>query len=945
MLATLLATKLSIPPARSRLVQRTRLFERLDAGLSSRLVLVSAPAGFGKTTLLGEWARSRNQPVAWLSLDKGDNNPARFWAYLILALQAIHEEIGESALAALRSAQPPPIEAVVTTVINDVADLVRSDRPVPLILDDYQVVETPALHEGLASLVEYLPVPFCLVIAGRADPPLPLAHLRSRGLLAELRASDLRFTATEAAAFLNQSMELRLTAEDIAALESRTEGWIAGLQLAALSLQGQSPEHVTDFIADFTGSHRYVLDYLTEEVLQRQPAQVQEFLLQTAGLDRMTAPLCDTVTGRSDSQAMLEYLERANLFVVPLDERRQWYRYHHLFADLLRSRLEQSRPGQVATLHYRASTWYEQNGAVAEAVAHALAAGDIERAAALIEGNVLALLGYRELPALLGWLEALPQDIVRERPWLGIAYAWALLYAGHLGAADRFLQEAEKHVPGWEKPAGTPAAVLVGIPSARPVAVEVSAEEAEARHIVGHITTIRAYHAGLAANYARAGALSRHALEYLPESDLMARGFATTLQAIALRRTGDLAAAADAFTEAIAISQATGDTFVADLSRGNLAGLRLEQGRLHEAATIFRRIAQPERAGRGGTRPPTAGLAHGRLATILCEWNDLEAALRHARLSLEISTLWGQAEFVLTNYLDMAEVLSAMGDAPGMLEAIRRARQAQQDLPWPSWLTALEVQLRLSLGDEAYARRWLQESGLGIEDEIRFPERMVYVTLARVLLLEGRNADALHLLGRLLRLVESTGSMGIGIKVLVLQSLALQSQGRSEQALAALARALAVGEPEGYVRTFISEGAPLAQLLQQAVKRGVMGKYAGRLLAAIKGIEEQDTAAGEAQRSTAQAAPAPVARGSVAAARASSALLPAAQVQPLVEPLSTRELEVLELLAAGLANKEIAQRLVISVGTVKNHLKSIYGKLEVDSRTRAVARGRELGLL
>ena len=759
------------------------------------------------------------------------------------------------------------------------------------------------------------------MLASRADPPLPLAHLRSRGFLAELRASDLRFTTEESVAFLNQSMDLQLTADDIAALESRTEGWIAGLQLAAISLQGQSPEHTADFIADFAGSHRYVLDYLTEEVLHRQPADVQEFLLQTAGLDRLTAPLCDAVTGRSDSQGMLEHLERANLFIVPLDTQRRWYRYHNLLADLLRRRLKQKRPDQVAALHYRASTWYEEHGSLAEAVAHALAADDVERAAALIEGNVLALLGHRELSELLAWLRALPENVVRARPWLNVAYAWALLYAGQLRAAERCLQQAEQHVPGLELPTGEDtAAILVALPEGRPAPAGRSLEEKDARHIAGHIAVIRAYQAGLAVNQVRAGALARQALEWLPDDDLLARGYAATLLAIALRRTGDHAGAVEAFAEAIAIAQVADDTFVADLSRVNLAGLRLEQGRLREAVALFRGVALPAegQSDRVSTRSPAAGLAHGRLATVLCEWNDLQNALRHARQGLEISRRWGQAEFLLTNYLDLAEVLTAMGDAEGTMEALKQARLAQQDLPWPIWIEALEVHLRLRIGDDAHGRNWIQTRGLDIEDKVVLPERIAYITLARMLLYQGDVTEAQYLLKRLLRMVESSGSMGIGIQILVLQALAFQAQGKSERAMAALARALAVGEPEGYVGTFIAEGEAMEQLLRQAGRKGILTSYVRRLLAAM----------GEAS---------------------SEALQPVVDIPPLqsslVEPLTTRELEVLQLLATGLSNKELAAKLFISVGTVKNHLKSIYGKLEVDSRTRAVARGRDLGII
>ena len=917
MTTPLLTTKLYIPPVRpdpstglrTRLVSRPRLVERLNAGLHRKLTLISAPAGFGKTTLLSEWASGWS--VAWLSLDEGDNDPVRFWAYFVSALQTVHECVGEAALATLQSPQPPPIEAILTALINEIAAV---PDPLALVLDDYHLITAQPIHEALTFLLDHLPPQVHLAIATRADPPLPLARLRARGQLTELRATDLRFTPTEAAAFLNGVMGLGLSVDDIAALDARTEGWIAGLQMAALSMRGR--KDVTGFIEAFSGSHRFVLDYLVEEVLDRQSSDTQNFLLKTSILERMTAPLCDAVTGRDDSQPILAQLEQANLFLIPLDDERRWYRYHHLFADLLRSRLEQTPPsvppsggderGGVPALHCRASEWYEQNGLTIEAVSHALAAGDIDRVARLVEGNALAMMDHGELSTLVGWLDALPDEVVRSRPWLCVAHAWALIHAGQLDAVESLLQGAEKALDAFGEHAETPA-----IP---PLRTQAQVSRAELQHIAGHVAAIRAYAGTLKGDMSRVRELACEALEHLPEEDLMARGWAATLLASAFRYSGDLSAAAQALTEALAISQVAGDSNVAANILCDLAELQAVQGKLHEAAaTCWDALQLTDGYARlGGRQLPIIGHAYTRMSAVLREWNDLEAAVRYAREGLELGKQWGQVAALLHGYGEVARALQAIGDVDGALDAIHQARHITSGVS--SWfvarVAAWEARLRLAQGDVAVASRWAQESGLSVDDELSFQRYEEYCALARFRIAQGRVDEAVRLLARLLNMTEAAGAMGRVIEILVLQALALQALGKVDQALTALERALSLAEPEGYVRTFIDEGAPMGELLRQAAARGIKLDYVSALLIAL-----------ESETKTKDVHPS------------------------LIEPLSERELEVLRLLATGLSNKEIAQTLVIAVGTVKQHLKSIYGKLQVHNRTEAASRARDLGLL
>jgi LuxR family maltose regulon positive regulatory protein len=906
MAAPLLKTKLYIPPVRAESVPRPRLVERLTAGLDRKLTLISAPAGFGKTTLLSECVGVCGRPVAWVSLDKGDNDPVRFWTYCIAALQTIHKGVGETALAAFQSpgvagaTALPAIETLVTGLINDMA---RIPESLALVLDDLHVIAEHQIHEALTLLVDNLPPQMHLIVASRADPPWPLARLRVRGEMTELRADDLRFTPQEVAALLNESMQLGLSPEDVTTLENRTEGWIAGLQMAALSLHGrrqsQGVRDLSGFIKAFTGSHRFILDYLVEEVLDQQSREVQEFLLKTSILERMTAPLCDVVTDRDDGGRILAHLDQANLFVVPLDEERRWYRYHRLFADLLRSQLLQTQPDQVPGLHRRASEWCEQNGLMAEAVSHALAADDLEQAVHLIEGNALTMIYHGELATLMGWLDALPDSVVRSRPWLCVARAWALVNAARLESVESLLQDAE--------------AALVG-----------ADEQADEQRIAGHIAAVRTYSAGLRGEMTLAAELARQALEQLPEGDSIERSFVATIRAFALRRIGELAAAAQAFDEAVAMSQAGGNSHITLHTLSGVAGLAVVRGQLHRAAATFREALQlaDEYARRDGRKLPIMGLLYSGMSAVLREWNDLEAASRLAKEGVKLSEHWGQPDILLRGYVEVAAALQAMGDVGGALAAMRKALQVVSGLP--SWatatLTADEARLRLAQGDLAAAGRWAQESGLSADDDMAFQDGFMYVTLARVRIAQGRPDEALRLLERLLTVVEAAGAVGSTIEILALQAMAWQARGGTEQALIALGRALSLAEPEGYVRTFIDEGKPMGNLMRQAAGRGMAPNYVGKLLAAL-------------EEGTKDVRPPTIPPSSVS------------EHPSLVEPISEREMEVLRLLTTSLSSTEIAEELLISVSTVRSHIKSIYGKLDVHRRLDAVERAKDLGLL
>lgn len=901
----LLATKLYIPSARSTqgVVPRPRLLDRLSRGLASRLILLSTPPGFGKTTLVSEWLAVCGHSAAWLSLDAADNDPVRFQRYLVAALQTVAPQIGKTAQELLRSPQPPPTDSILTVLVNEICSL--PDHLI-LVLDDYHTIEAAAVHKATIFLLDNLPPCLHLVIATRADPPLPLARWRSRSQLVEIRTDDLRFTRAESATFLNQVMGLGLSAEDIAALESRTEGWIVGLQMAAISLQGRTDAEA--FIRAFSGSHHYVLDYLVEEVLSRQPGDIQTFLLRTSILERLAGPLCDAVTGQTGSQAVLEKLEKANLFLASLDDERHWYRYHRLFGDVLRAKLQREYPPEeIQALHRTASRWYEQHGRIDGAVRHALQVKDFDCVAALINRFAGLLLRRGELTTLLHWLGALPDTLVRESPRLSVIYAWTLLASSQFEAVEPRLQDAER---------------ALDLTADR--AANDSTLSADLRGAAGEVLCIRANLAFHHADLPRVLALSQQAIDCLSD-DLETGLFHTrpTLRgvvafniALAHEFSGDARQASEMFDETIALSRPINNAHLVMLSFSHLAHMQRIRGRLRQAAETYRQAIQYAQE---GTSPPSPllGMVYVGLGDVLCEWNELERAQSYLQQGIDLARLWSNWETLVPGYLGLARLQAARGDWAGAAQVLADLADRVPPLqsPWGMPLIrAHQALLQMRRGDLDAAAAWVRQTDLAVDGDLAYPRESEAIILARVLTALGWLDDATRLFERLLAAAEAGARTGRVVKVLIGQSLAFQAQGRLEAALTALKRALTLAEPEGYVRVFVDEGAAMASLLAQVTS---LPAYVARLLAAFRSPE------------------------------AESAGAPGAVAQPsaLLEPLSQRELEILRLLAEGLSNRQIAARLVLAVGTVKAHVHTIYGKLGVQSRVQAVVRARELNLL
>jgi LuxR family maltose regulon positive regulatory protein len=960
MATSVLRTKLYIPPLRPNLVSRPRLTERLNAGLHRKLSLISAPAGFGKTTLLSEWIHCRGAvsgstphsrdatasggrsgagtaPVplhpqfAWLSLDEADNDLNRFLAYLVAAVQNIESSIGQGLSVALESPGPVNAEAILTTLLNEITALSDNPSTLPtvagqgsrrrlvLVLDDYHVIESRQVDEALNFALDHLPPHMHLVIASRIDPSLPLSRLRAGDHMTEVREDDLRFTRDEVATFLGKAMSLDLSAENVAALETRTEGWIAGLQLAALSMQGlERGDDVTDFVNSFTGSDRYIHDYLADEVLQRRPTGTRDFLLQTSILNRLNGPLCDAVrfgypempgssagtavTGQKNSQAILEALEAASLFIVPLDNERRWYRYHHLFADLLRQRLHQNPPplspplspppggmkggdrgGAVAQLHIRASAWYEANGLEIEALHHAVAADDFERAARLVEGDGNPLYHRGGVTPVLNWLESLPASLLDARPSLWVMYAEVLTARGRPADSGQAYQAAE-------------------------AALSDASQDAPTRDLLGRIANGRASLAALRRQPEEMIALARRALDLLHPDNLAIRAAASLNLGYAYLLQGDRSAAGRAFAEAIANSQAAGHAIVTMLATERLGNVQAAANRLREAAQTYRRALQL-----AGKQPlPYIGDAHLGLAHILYEWNDLDAAQHHGQQGLQLTRQIEHTDKSIPCEVFLARLKLAQGDvvdAAAILdEASRSMHQHNFTFCLPE-VVAAQVLVSLRQGDLAAAANLAQTHDLPISQ-------------ARVHLAQGDAAGALALLDSVRRQAEAKGWQDEQLKVMVLQALALHAHGRTHEAVPLLSEALALVESEGFIRTFVDEGVPMAQLLSKAAARGMMPHYTAKLLVAFEDATKD-------QGPTAETAP-------------SSFVL---RHSSLIEPLSQRELQVLQLIAQGLSNREISERLFLALSTVKGHNRNIFGKLQVQRRTEAVARARELGLL
>ncbi len=897
MTSPLLTTKLHIPPVRPNLVARPRLIGKLNEGLARPLTLISAPPGFGKTTLVAAWLDQQPLPVAWLSLDERDNDLARFMAYLVAALETVQPEIGRQALHRLHSRRQSSPESAMTLLANDIAAI---PHPFVLVLDDYHLIELQAIHEAMAFLFDHLPAPLHLVIATRADPPFPLARLRARDQLVELRAPDLRFSPEEAIAFLNERMGLQLTPEQVAALDARAEGWIAGLQLAALSIRGH--QNVAGFVHAFTGSHRFILDYLAEEVLQHQAPETQTFLLQTCILGQMNASLADAVTGRNDSELVLAQLERANLFVVPLDDARQWYRYHHLFGDLLQSRLLQTQPEQVGELHRRASTWYEQNGFVNEAIDHALEVPDFERAARLIEQAAPALLVRSEDLTLRTWLAAIPSDLNRTHPALDVWNATALAGAGQFELAEACLAR-----------------------------VDDSQLDPIARQVSG---LMRA-----------ATALFRTDLPHAVESAREALIAAET-------SSGDP-------TDSQAEFNRIATVWLAML----LGEAQLAAGQLRAAlATLSREFELGKSAAFATLYQMGLGYLHMRLADLSYEMNDMSAASQHANQGLEISHAEHNEEFESYALSALAQIRQAQGDPGGALELVSQAmtlgrkRNIANEL---RLIASRQVKLLVQqnrLDEAAQAAREMQSADTSAWF---LQSALTPVAHARVMIAQRESDRAIPALESLEKQLKASGEMRTQIEVLALLALAWRGKGDTAQAMTALARALSLAEPEGYARTFLDLGEPMrlqiadfahslesgelqTKGLREIEKDGHMKQLAGyidKLLAAFPMMHSEELdAQSHGDLWSAIVPNQGIGRNLQSQRNASqSAMVP--------EPLSERELAVLRLIAEGLSNQEIADRLVIAVSTVKTHINNIYGKLGVGSRTQALVRADELKLL
>jgi LuxR family maltose regulon positive regulatory protein len=902
----LLESKLRIPTPNHGLVQRTRLMRQLDHGVRSRLTLLAAPAGFGKTTLLATWLGAAQpadaRSIAWLSLDRDDDEPVRFWTAVLAALAVVGQGFGSGEAAVLRGPQPVALRAVLASLLNDLATI---DREVLLVLDDFHAIESLEIRESMAFLIDNLPPRTHVVIATRVDPALPLARLRARGELTEVRGTHLRFTSDEATAYLTQVMGLTIATDLIDALTGRTEGWIAALQLAALSMQGRND--LTGFVRAFSGNDRYVVDYLVEEVLQNQSEAVEAFLLETSVLDRMTGPLCDAVTGRIGGRAMLEVLERANMFLVPLDDDRSTYRYHRLFADVLQARLRDERPDRIPGLHRRASDWYAAHGDAKAAIEHSLAASDLDRAAELVEIAIPALRADRREAVLLDWLRRMPTELVRTHPVLSVGYAGALIASGHVDGVEALLSDGERSLDtGRQEPADGP--------EDAPNHPGVVVDRAEFDRLPAAIAIYRAGLALTLGDAAETVTQARLALEVAQPDDHVRRGAAAALLGLAAWGEGDLDAAYAAYGECSASLLHAG--YVADVlgCATTLADIRITQGRLREAVQVYERAM---RLAADQAAPVMRGVPdlHVGMSAIFAERGDLATAKDHLLRARAAGELEGMPRFRYRYRVAEATVREAEGDAE---DALRLLDEAEHDYvadfaPDVRPIAGLRARLRLRQGDVDGALAWARDRGLSATDDLDYLHEHDHVTLARCLLARRRGSPgspdaASALLNRLLVAAEAGGRTGTVIEVLVLLAIARRSIGDEHAAGVTLDRALRLAEPEGHFRLFADEGPSLEPLLRAAARHHTAPRLVRRLLSSISG---QDGIALGPDPSAA------------------------------IEQLSDREREVLRLLRTELTGPEIARQLVVSLNTVRTHTKNIYAKLGVTNRRAAVLRAGE----
>jgi LuxR family maltose regulon positive regulatory protein len=874
----------------------------MNGSLDKGLTLVSAPAGFGKTTVLAQWVAQAELPVAWLSLDAGDNDPHRFLGYVIEALNVALAD-GKAAICAtahsmLQSVQPLPVQTVLVALINDLTNI---SQPFALVLDDYQFITGPAVNEALTFILDHIPSHVHLVIASRVDPSIPLHRLRAAQRLLEVRTEDLRFSVDETGAFMNTVMEIPLSEQDISALNGRTEGWIVGLQMAALSMQGLTD--YSAFIHDFSGSHRYILEYLIEEVLNRQPEKLQAFLLRTSVLDQLCAPLCDAVLAEEyNSQAILEFLDRSNLFFTPLDQVGRWYRYHHLFADLLRARLQHSQPELIRTLHLRASHWYENAGLPEEAIQHAFAAKELERAAGLVERSAIDILSRGEMSSLLKLFAELPEDLVRDRPMLCVLHAWALTFAGRFDQVVPRLQQAERR---FQRGDNTP----------------------EARRVFGSIAALRGLIADFQGDMDSAIELALQAETLLPEHNLAERSIIPFVLGDGYSAIGEMDKAEQAFEKIKQIGYASSNLWTISVALHKLALVKVMQGRLRAARDLYQE-AITLASKKGAQQYGSIGAIYVGMSDLSREWNELEAARQAVTQAIRNMEPWPNPTDLVSGYVTLARICLSRGEIETAEDTLKSAEEISSTgkiLPITrKTMEACQLRLWLAKGNLARADQWAKEKRLDKKDvvasqKIDYMCELEWIAMARLLIARGESERALGLLTIPAQAAESTGRNGRQIEILVLTALALHGSGRTTQALNVLTKSLALAEPEGYMRVFLDEGKPIEELLQTCSTRveGSVKVYTDRILQAF----------------------------TMEPSRQASISASPYQVEPLVEPLTGREVEVLHLLATGLSNQEIAERLILSEGTIKTHTHNLYGKLGVQRRTQAIARANELKLL
>jgi LuxR family maltose regulon positive regulatory protein len=871
---SLLSTKLNIPPARPKMVARPRLTEQLQAGLHYNLILISAPAGFGKTALLSDWAR-QNQPrirTAWVSLDEGDNDPVRFWDYFIAALQKLQPACGEKSLKLLHSPQPPLIEPLLTALINDLAGILGDFM---VVLDDYHLIESQKIYDGIIYLLDHLPSQMHLVIASRVDPPLPLARFRGKEMMLEIRTDDLRFNLDEVIKLLSELTIPELSSEDIAALYERTEGWVVGLKMAALSMSGQ--KDIPGFIAAFTGSQRYVMDYLMEEVMQKQTLEIRNFLMKTSVLERLSGPLCDAVTERKDGRDILLNLERGHLFIVPLDEARQWYRYEHLFADLLRHQCETVyAKEQVAHLHCKASKWYEDNNLPDDAIHHALVARDWETAMRLTYNRCEELRKRGEFSTLLGWLRVIPEGILREHHRLYSHYASFLTSFSQFDAAEAILNYLKS------------------------TALDDAALQGEVAFSLSNIARLKG-------DIKRMAVMAEKALSLLPPDSIAMRARATWVIGMTHYIKGLFHEAEKWMTDAYEMAQQARDKYLAASALNTLGATAHWRGKLENSVEILKKALKV------AEQTDMMSSSQSFMCKVLYELNNLEAASEYARLSVKATEIGQQGEPTIMALYHQARIYLARGDVAGAISLMESTKKVINH-PTVSKLTharhaANNVIFAIQLHDVEAATKWGKHLA---EYADLYPESQ-YVP-ARLLIAQGKKEEAAEYLRDLHERLVQVDAHGLAIGVRVCQALAAETE---EAAREFLTDALIKGEPEGYIRTFVDEGKLLKPMLEKALAKRITPEYTRKLINIIETEERQ-----KLKKQKKEGAP-----------------------STYDSILTEREFEVLRLMAEGLSNQQIADRLIISLGTAKNHVHNILEKLDAEGRTEAVARARELKLI